>query len=154
MHAAFGAAAHLVPVVAGELQLGRGRDLDLGHGHKIVEAGLPSRFLGQEPVHLGVIGVSLQPGEQRIALSRPHDLERLEPIDEPVGIARRRGGLRLHLLAQPFDPGALQPAHPGVLLQLGAPIRRGLRRRQAAGVPGGQLPVESFRIAKPGNVFC
>ena len=86
MHALDIAAAHLVPIIAGEFELGGGRQLHLRVGDQIVEPGLAGGLLAQEPAHVVEPGLLGQPGEERIALSRAGLLQGFEPGDEAVGI--------------------------------------------------------------------
>jgi hypothetical protein len=88
VHAAGVALAHLVPVVARELELRAHRQLDLRHRHQVVEAGLARHLLAQEPGHLVARRARREELEQRIVLPRPALLQGLEPAHESVWIRR------------------------------------------------------------------
>src|SRR5882672_5456698 len=81
-------AAHLVPVIAGELELRLRRHLHLRQGDQVVESGLACDLLGEEPTHLGKRGRLREPGEEGIALPRSGLAQGLEPAYERVGPRR------------------------------------------------------------------
>ena len=91
VHALGIAAAHLVPVIAGEFELGPGRHPDLGIGEQILEPGFARRFLAQEPAHLVAVRLLGEPREERVVLAGPALAQGLEPGDEAV---RDRSALR------------------------------------------------------------
>ena len=148
VHALGAAAAHLVPVVAGQLQLGAVGNLDLGQGHQVVEAGFARRLLGQEPLEVLQRGLAFQPVEQRVPLAGAVVLQRLEPGDEAVGVLRNLIDQRRHEVAEGLDERALDPAHADFLVQLFAPACRRLARRQADVVPVRQALVQGLGVGE------
>ena len=101
-------AAHLVPVIARELQLRLHRHLHLRQGDQVVEAGLARHLLGDEPAHLGKRGRLREPGKEGIALPRSGLAQRLEPAHERVGRRRRLRRTLHHGRALAFEERRFQ----------------------------------------------
>src|SRR6185503_8975935 len=74
--------------VTGELELDAVWQLDLSISRQIIEARFACRFLRQVPAHLFQGCGVRQPLEERVILSGPILLERLEPRDERLGVRR------------------------------------------------------------------
>jgi len=89
MHAAGMALAHLVPVVARELELRAHGQLHLRERNQVIETRFASHLLAQEPAHFLVRGVLRQPREQRVVLARAVLLQRFEPLQEGGRVHRR-----------------------------------------------------------------
>jgi hypothetical protein len=142
VHAGGLSLSHLVPIVAGELQLGGDRHLDLGHGNEVIESGLAGDFLMQEPPHLAVGSFVCQPREQRVALARTILLQLLEPADEGVRLLWHARQHRLDTLPFGLDEIALALLEQPFVLQRGTPIWIGEARRHALAVEICQLTVE------------
>ena len=123
MHALAVAAAHLVPVVARQLQLGTLRHLELGERHEIVEACLACGLLLDEPGHGRPIGPFGKPGEQAVVLAGAAVLQRLVPRDERIGPGRQAGQQRLHRGTFAFDELSFEQPQAGLVLDLGTPVR-------------------------------
>src|SRR5690606_13340401 len=103
-----------VPVVAGELELGARRQLDLGQRDEIVEPGLAGGFLLEKPAQLVLRRFLGDPGKQGVPLAGAVFLERLEPGDEAVDVGRGFGCLVDHLLSELLDEAAFETEHRGV----------------------------------------
>ena len=142
VHALDIAAAHLVPIIAGQLQLRPNRQLHLRISDEIVEPGFARRLLGQEPAHLLEARLLGEPGEERIALAGAGLLETLEPGEEGFGIARRRFRLLGDLGAKLLDEAAFQPQHLGVAVEQELPILAGQSGREPLPVPVGEALLE------------
>ncbi len=145
VHALLVSAAHFVPVVGRQLELGLvHRHLDLGQGHQVVETRFPRRFLFQEPVHLLGRRIAGQPIEQRIVLARAVLLQGVEPVGEAIDVRGGRRRLGGDLLAKALDPATLELAHLAFFVQRFQPVRPGSLGRQALVVPRRQTPVDAF----------
>ena len=142
VHAFFLAAAHLVPIVAGQFKLGSGGEFHLGQSREVLEARLPGNLLGEKPLHL-VHGRRLgQPREQRIALAGSRLYQVFEPGREPVRIGGRPGGPVPHQRAPAFEKLALDPQEFGHLLDVLPPILDGEGGRQPPSVEVGEAALE------------
>jgi hypothetical protein len=122
------AAAHLVPIIVGQLHLGGGRHLDLGHRRQIVEPGFAGGFLGEEIAELIDACLLGEPGEERIILAGAGRLQFLEPGDEAVHVLRRLGGAGRSLGAQFLQKRALRAGAC-------AALRRGRASNRTSGRP-------------------
>ena len=110
------AAPHLVPEVAGKLELGLHRHLDLRQRDEVVESGLARDLLGEEPLHLCERRAPGEPGKERVTLPRTAIEQLVEPADECVRVAGHAAGQRLHRCALFLDePGLQCPQAWGVL---------------------------------------
>jgi hypothetical protein len=132
--------AHLVPVIARQLQLGLHRQFDLGQGHQVLKSRLTRNFLSEEPFHLGHGSVLGQPRKQRITLAGSRLLERFEPAHKSCRLRRHVGRLRSHLNPFALDEAALHQAHLRFLLNRSLPLE-GL---ECGGEPS---PVEAAEAA-------
>ena len=144
MHRLFVAAAHLVPEIAGHLQLSRHRHLDLRHRQQIVEACLAGDFLGQEPQHVFARRAFGEPRKQRVALSRAGYFQLLVPIDEVVRAGRDIVDQGSNLAAHGFDVLALGAHNAGKRLHLVAPGFARQSRREGTRVEFGKLHMETL----------
>ena len=114
MHSRLPAAAHLVPVVARQLQLGAHRHAHLRERDQVVEPRFAGDFLRQEPAHLRQRGPLRQPGKKWIALPRPGPFQLFEPRDEALRIGRGRDRLCRHRCALLFDKSRFHRHQPGI----------------------------------------
>ena len=89
MHRARASAAHLVPIVARQLELGPHRHAKLRQRHEVVEARLAADLLAEKPAHLIEGRLLREEREERIALTGTALPQRLEPGDEPIRVGRR-----------------------------------------------------------------
>jgi hypothetical protein len=144
MHAALLASAHLVPIIARQLQLGPRRQFDLGKRRKVVEPGLPRCLLLEEPAQLVFRRVLGQPGEERVALAGAGLLQSLEPVDETVGIGRRLRCLHRRLRAELLEESAFQPQHRCVAGNPRLPIHGREAGSQPLPVPLCQTALENI----------
>ena len=141
VHALDIAAAHLVPIIAGELELGGGRQLDLRISDEIVETRLAGCLLLEEPAELLERGLFGEPWKERITLAGTGSLQRLEPADEAVRVRRRFGRLLYYRGTQRLQERAFQAKHLRVAGQPQLPIRGRQRRREPLVIPGRKPPL-------------
>uniref|UniRef100_A0A0N4Z2W6 Uncharacterized protein n=1 Tax=Parastrongyloides trichosuri TaxID=131310 RepID=A0A0N4Z2W6_PARTI len=146
VHAGLRPAAHFVPVVARQLELGPGRHLDLGHGDEVVEPGFAGHLLQQEPAHLLHRGRLGQPGEERVRLAGAGSLERLEPGDEAVCRGGEVGEPGRGLGPGAFDELALDQHHLRIMAEVVAPGRTRRGRGEPAVVPVRQPTMKTRRV--------
>ena len=121
---------NLVPVVAGQLELGACRQLDLRQRDEVVEAGLAGRFLLDEPAHRRQIGVLGEPGEERIILTGPVVAQPLVPGDEGIGLRWHLDHQRTHHRALAFDEPTFEQTQAGLGGELVLPVRGRRCRRE------------------------
>jgi hypothetical protein len=122
VHALGIAAAHLVPIIVGELELGGGGHLDLGERGEVLEAGFAGGFLGEEIAEMLKLRRVCEPREERIGLAWAVLLQRLEPGNEAIRILGRFGGAAFSLRAQLLHERAFEPLHARILVQLPRPV--------------------------------
>ena len=144
VHPALVPSAHLVPVVARELELGLCGEPQLRERDEVLEARLARDLLPQEPAHLIRRRRGGEPREQRIVLAGTGRLQGLEPRDERVGIRRCGGGAIRDPGALGFEDDAFEAAEGMLGIELGAPVGGRKASAEAVAIAIGEIAVERF----------